>query len=44
MESTSTWIITIAVLAAMILFDLGIAVIRRNKKTSMLEAIASLGN
>ena len=38
MESTSTWIITIAVLAAMILFDLGIAVIRRNKKTSMLEA------
>ena len=38
MESTSTWIITIAVLAAVILFDLGIAVIRRNKATSMLEA------
>ena len=38
MESTSTWIITIAVLAAIILFDLGLAVIRRNKQTSMLEA------
>ena len=38
MESTTTWIVTIAVLAAVILFDLGIAVIRRNKATSMLEA------
>jgi len=38
MESTTTWVITIAVLAAVILFDLGIAVIRRNKPTSMLEA------
>ena len=38
MESTSTWIITIAVLAGIILFDLGVAVIRRNKKTSMFEA------
>lgn len=38
MESTSAWIITIAVLAAIILFDLGLAVIRRNKATSMLEA------
>jgi len=38
MESTSTWIITIAVLAGIILFDLGIAVIRRNKATSMFEA------
>lgn len=38
METTTTWIITIAVLAAVILFDLGIAVIRRKKATSMLEA------
>jgi tellurite resistance protein TerC len=38
MESTTTWVITIAVLAAVILLDLGIAVIRRNKPTSMLEA------
>lgn len=38
METTTTWVITIAVLAAVILFDLGIAVIRRNKATSMLEA------
>jgi tellurite resistance protein TerC len=38
MESASTWIITIAVLAGIILFDLGIAVIRRNKATSMFES------
>ena len=38
MESTTTWVITIAILAAVILFDLGVAVIRRNKATSMLEA------
>jgi tellurite resistance protein TerC len=38
MESASTWIITIAVLAAIILLDLGIAVIRRNKATSMFES------
>ncbi|CAB4331625.1 MAG: TerC family protein [Actinobacteria bacterium] len=38
MESTSTWIITIGVLAGIILFDLGIAVIRRNKATSMFES------
>lgn len=38
MESTSAWIITIAVLAGIILLDLGVAVIRRNKETSMLEA------
>ena len=38
MESTSTWIITIAVLAGVILFDLGLAVIRRRKETSMFEA------
>jgi len=38
MESTTTWLITIAVLAGIIIFDLGIAVIRRNKPTSMAEA------
>ena len=38
MESTTTWLVTIAVLAAIIIFDLGIAVIRRNKPTSMGEA------
>jgi tellurite resistance protein TerC len=38
MESTTTWLVTIAVLAAIIIFDLGIAVIRRNKATTMGEA------
>jgi tellurite resistance protein TerC len=38
MESTTTWLVTIAVLAGIIVFDLAIAVIRRNKPTSMLEA------
>ena len=38
MESTTTWLVTIAVLAGIIIFDLGIAVIRRNKATSMKEA------
>ena len=38
MESTTTWLITIAVLAGIIIFDLAIAVIRRNKPTSMGEA------
>jgi tellurite resistance protein TerC len=38
MESTTTWLVTIAVLAGIIIFDLGIAVIRRNKPTSMAEA------
>jgi tellurite resistance protein TerC len=38
MESTTTWLVTIAVLAGIIIFDLAIAVIRRNKPTSMGEA------
>ena len=38
MTSLTTWLVTVAVLAAIILFDLGIAVIRRNKPTSMGEA------
>jgi len=38
METSATWAITIAVLAAIILFDLGLAIIRRKKKTSLIEA------
>ena len=38
MESMTTWLVTIAVLAAIIIFDLGIAIIRRNKTTTMAEA------
>ena len=38
MESTTTWVVTIAVLAGVIIFDLLIAVLRRNKPTSILEA------
>ena len=34
----TTWLVTVAVLAAIIIFDLGIAVIRRNKATTMVEA------
>jgi tellurite resistance protein TerC len=38
MESTTTWVVTIAVLGGIIAFDLGIAYLRRHKDTSMLEA------
>ncbi len=38
MESTTTWFVTIAVLAGIIIFDLAIAVIRRNKPTTIVEA------
>lgn len=38
MESTTTWVVTIAVLAGIIIFDLLIAILRRNKPTSILEA------
>ena len=38
MESTSTWLITIGILAAVIAFDLIVAILRRNKETSMAEA------
>ena len=38
MESTTTWVVTIAVLAGVIIFDFLIAVLRRNKPTSILEA------
>ena len=38
MESTTTWVVTIVVLVGVIIFDLLIAVLRRNKPTSILEA------
>jgi tellurite resistance protein TerC len=37
-ETTSTWFITIGTLAAVILFDLLLAVLRRHKNTSLFEA------
>jgi tellurite resistance protein TerC len=38
MESTSTWLLTIGILSAVIAFDLIVAILRRNKETSMTEA------
>lgn len=38
MISMTTWILTIGVLSLVILFDLALAVVRRNKETSLLEA------
>lgn len=38
MISTTTWVVTIAVLAFVILFDLWLAILRRNLPTSLLEA------
>ena len=38
MESTSTWLVTIGILSAVIAFDLIIAILRRNKETSTAEA------
>ncbi len=38
MESTAIWLITLGVLSAVIILDLTIAIIRRNKETTMLEA------
>jgi len=38
MISTTTWILTIGILSLVILFDLALAVARRNKETSLLEA------
>ena len=38
MESTSTWLATIGILSAVIAFDLILAILRRNKETSMREA------
>ena len=38
MESMTTWLITVGVLSAVIILDLTIAILRRNKETSMREA------
>jgi tellurite resistance protein TerC len=38
MDSTTTWLLTLGGLSAVILFDLIFAIIRRNKETSMTEA------
>jgi tellurite resistance protein TerC len=43
MISTTEWILTIAVLAGIILFDLTLAIIRRNKPTSFAEAATWTG-
>ena len=38
MESTTIWLVTLGGLSAVIIFDLILAVLRRNKETSMAEA------
>ena len=38
MESTSTWLLTLGILALVIIVDLTVAIIRRNKETTMTEA------
>ncbi|MCX6430496.1 MAG: TerC family protein [Actinobacteria bacterium] len=38
MISTSTWLLTLGALTFVILFDLGLAITRRNRKTSLFEA------
>lgn len=38
MESMTTWLITVGVLSAVIIVDLVIAILRRNKPTSIVEA------
>ena len=40
MITTTEWLVTIGFLAAVIIFDLTFAIIRRNKPTSMIEASA----
>ena len=40
MISTTTWLITIAVLSAVIIFDLILAVVHRNRETSHREAVS----
>ena len=40
MISTNEWVFTIAFLAAVIVFDLSLAIIRRNKETTFLEALS----
>ena len=43
MISANEWIFTIAFLVAVIVFDLALAIIRRNKETSFIEALSWTG-
>ena len=38
MESTATWLLTLGILSLVIVFDLTLAIIRRNKETTLTEA------
>lgn len=38
MESTTTWLLTLGILSLVIVFDLTLAIVRRNKETTMTEA------
>ena len=38
MESTTTWLLTLGILSLVSIFDLTVAIIRRNKETTMTEA------
>jgi tellurite resistance protein TerC len=38
MESTATWLLTLGILSLVIVFDLALAIFRRNKETTMTEA------
>ncbi len=38
MESTTTWLLTLGILSLVIVFDLTLAILRRNKETTMTEA------
>lgn len=38
MESTSTWLITLGILSLVIVLDLVVAIIRRDKETTITEA------
>jgi tellurite resistance protein TerC len=38
MESTTTWLLTLGILSLVIVLDLTVAIIRRNKETTMTEA------
>ena len=38
MESTTTWLLTLGILSLVIIFDLTLAIIRRNKETTITEA------
>ena len=39
MESTTTWLLTIGILSLVILFDLTLAIVRRNKETTDRKSV-----